>query len=408
MSARRLETWRAPASRGRDRREVDDLVADPRRRPAAARRRWRRRRRAGCRCRSATRRRRRPRCGVTTSSARARRRSSSGSATLHEPNDVNHRRAPARSARRCQRDAGRRRRSRRGRDATSARRAPSNATPGREQHVEEAVVLEAGLVVAVPQRVVQPGRALERRLPVQRGVDPGRHARRRSGTGAASSPPVRSLSRCSAAATSSSARPASRGSASVCGQLDVHRGLVVEVPLGAGGVDRGDDPAHVAGQVVEVAQRDLQPDQGQWPARRGQRGAPAIAPAPPVSTTETGRRSADGTSGSSVSRTTNVPTRSAYHSSRAAAGTPRPRRRAPRHRAGRSPRRRPARPRRSRESHVGEVTAHSPRQASSDQAARPRLCSWSAMISRCTSLAPSQIRSTRSSRKNRSATFSRM
>ena len=34
--------------------------------------------------------------------------------------------------------------------------------------------------------------------------------------------------------------------------------------------------------------------------------------------------------------------------------------------------------------------------------------SWPAMITRCTSLAPSQMRSTRSSRKNRSATFSRM
>ncbi len=38
----------------------------------------------------------------------------------------------------------------------------------------------------------------------------------------------------------------------------------------------------------------------------------------------------------------------------------------------------------------------------------PRLRSWSAMITRWTSDAPSQIRSTRSSRKNRSATFSRM
>ncbi len=38
----------------------------------------------------------------------------------------------------------------------------------------------------------------------------------------------------------------------------------------------------------------------------------------------------------------------------------------------------------------------------------PRLTIWSAMIDRWTSLVPSQIRSTRSSRKNRSATFSRM
>jgi uncharacterized protein (TIGR02271 family) len=38
----------------------------------------------------------------------------------------------------------------------------------------------------------------------------------------------------------------------------------------------------------------------------------------------------------------------------------------------------------------------------------PRLIIWSAMMARWTSLVPSQIRSTRSSRKNRSATFSRM
>jgi hypothetical protein len=34
--------------------------------------------------------------------------------------------------------------------------------------------------------------------------------------------------------------------------------VVVEHPVGAGGVDRGDHPSGVAGQVVEVAQRELQ------------------------------------------------------------------------------------------------------------------------------------------------------
>jgi hypothetical protein len=42
------------------------------------------------------------------------------------------------------------------------------------------------------------------------------------------------------------------------------------------------------------------------------------------------------------------------------------------------------------------------------RAAGPRLVIWSAMIDRWTSLVPSQMRSTRSSRKKRSATFSRM
>ena len=46
--------------------------------------------------------------------------------------------------------------------------------PGGEQDVEEAEVLEAGLVVAVADGVVEAGRALERRLAVERGVDPGR------------------------------------------------------------------------------------------------------------------------------------------------------------------------------------------------------------------------------------------
>src|SRR5206468_4144423 len=41
-------------------------------------------------------------------------------------------------------------------------------------------------------------------------------------------------------------------------------------------------------------------------------------------------------------------------------------------------------------------------------AGTPRLKSWSATITRWISEVPSQIRSTRSSRKNRSATFSRM
>ena len=75
--------------------------------------------------------------------------------------------------------------------------------PGRDQHVEEAVVLEA-VVAGVPHGVVQAGRALERRLAVQRRVDPAASACA-AGNAAASSPPVRNFSRSSAAATSSAA-----------------------------------------------------------------------------------------------------------------------------------------------------------------------------------------------------------
>src|SRR4051795_7701578 len=53
-------------------------------------------------------------------------------------------------------------------------RAAVEGAPGREQHVEEPVVLEAGLVVAVAHGVMKAGRALVRRLAVERGVDPGR------------------------------------------------------------------------------------------------------------------------------------------------------------------------------------------------------------------------------------------
>ena len=80
-------------------------------------------------------------------------RSSSGSLTLHEPNDVNQRRAPARSlAAGARRDQVVRRSGRRAPAATSATVGRRRRRAGREQHVEEAVVLEAGLVVAVAAR----------------------------------------------------------------------------------------------------------------------------------------------------------------------------------------------------------------------------------------------------------------
>ena len=78
--------------------------------------------------------------------------------------------------------------------ATSAI-AAVEAGPGGEQHVEEAVVLEAGLRVAVPQRVVQPGGALERQLAVERGRRCSAASSRGVGKASAVTPPVRSLSR---------------------------------------------------------------------------------------------------------------------------------------------------------------------------------------------------------------------
>src|SRR3954452_22833790 len=52
-----------------------------------------------------------------------------------------------------------------------------------EQDVEEAEVLESGVVVAMAYGVVQPGGALERRLAVEGGVDPGRDGRGGGGGG---------------------------------------------------------------------------------------------------------------------------------------------------------------------------------------------------------------------------------
>ena len=185
-------------------------------------------------------------------------------------------------------------------------------------------------------------------------------------------------------------------------ELDVDL-RVGEPALGTRRVDGGVDAADVAGQVVEVADGRLERDQA-MAALVARVATPATAPAPPVSTTETGR--SVGTSGSWVSLTTSGPTRSAYHSPLRAAyaatasgsvGV------TGREDGGIVDEAAPG----------GGEAAHEasqPRRAGRlyTSRARPRLPSWSAMIARCTSLAPSQIRSTRSSRKKRSATFSRM
>ena len=203
---------------------------------------------------------------------------------------------------------------------------------------------------------------------------------------------MRNFSRSSAAATSSAAANQLARRADV-GELDVHRDLVVEKSLRPGGVDRRHHPAGVAGQVVEVAQGDLEPGHA-WPATcAASRSAPAIAPAPPVTTTESG-------SGASDLRHLDV-----GDDERAdQVGVPLL-----------------AAARRRRHGVVQRAVARGEDRGIVDQAAlgcggrrwwppghandagqtsaaRPRLASWSAMISRCTSLAPSQIRSTRSSR----------
>ena len=125
-------------------------------------------------------------------------RSSRGSVTQQEPNEVNHRRAPDRA--RCRAPSRRSgspvlllRGSRPRRRGRRRRR-----RPGREQDVEEAVVLEAGRRVAVPHRVVQPGGALERQ---SRGRAPRRSRRpARVRTG-------RRRPRCRRCGTSAAARP---------------------------------------------------------------------------------------------------------------------------------------------------------------------------------------------------------
>ena len=133
---------------------------------------------------------------------------------------MNQRRAPARSSsRRC---LDQRVPSRCSSTVTaSSAAAPSKAAPGRDQDVEEAVVLEA-VLAGVPDGVVQPGRALERRLAVQRRVDPPASVRARR---EAPRPPDR---RCGTSAAARPRRPRRRPPASrlggrIGGQLDEDR-----------------------------------------------------------------------------------------------------------------------------------------------------------------------------------------
>ena len=257
-------------------------------------------------------------------------RSSRGSVTEQEPNEVNQRRArradvAMRGERRRRRAArgrrSRRRPSRRPRApavATSTLRKPCAPPPSgswRTARCRPAVPLKRGLAV---ERGVDPGGdrrgvgdevvvdVAEAQLePVARRRRPRRRrrARRRSaGSGQLDEDgvrrrrrPARRRRRCGGRC-----RPGRRGRAAA---ISTRR--------------------HVAGPSrAASAERDRRP-----------------GPAPPVTTTDSGAPKPR-TSGRSVSRSTKLPTRSAYHSSRRAPYGARSRRGAGRRRAGRSPRRR--------------------------------------------------------------------
>ena len=134
------------------------------------------------------------------------------------------------------------------------------------------MVLEPGVLVAVADGVVQPGGALERQLAVERGVEQAassarRGTRRRHAAGAElqlelgrgelverGEPAVR---RRPPAAAAARRRPATSSSSS------------------RERVDHRDQPARVAGQVVLVAQRELDAPAATRPAARVAQVTPA-------------------------------------------------------------------------------------------------------------------------------------
>ena len=148
-------------------------VADPRTPIRGRRRRGAERpRTAGCARRTGSRRQLDPGCHASTSARAAQpdQVGRAGPSTLRLPKPTHSGRGRAGAARAGSTSGtgcGRRRAPRRPR---RPRRRPRR--PGRgDQHVEEAVVGEAGLRVGVPHRVVQPGGQLERQVPVPAGAD---------------------------------------------------------------------------------------------------------------------------------------------------------------------------------------------------------------------------------------------
>ena len=257
---------------------------------------------------------------------------------------MNQRRAPARSRSRAVSTSDRAARAARAGRRPRRRAAPSKASRVATSTLRKPWCSKPSLA-GVPDGAVQPGGALERRLAVERRVDPARPARAAAGKACASSPPVRNFSRSSAAATSSAAASQAPVELDVR-ELDVDRHVVVEHALGAGGVDGGDHPAGVAGQVVGVAQRDLEARDGDVQlAAPAPAGAGDLPGAAGDHDRQRERRCRAG-AGRSVSRTTKVPTRSAYGVAPAGLVRGRGLVRAARRRAGRSRRRRPGRARR--------------------------------------------------------------
>ncbi len=126
---------------------------------------------------------------------------------------------------------------------------------GGEEHVEEPVVLEAGLRVTVPHRLVQTRGRLERQLAVQRRVDRGGEVGgsweelRAGATGAPLEPEVRrrDLVERRPPLVGAGGRPED-------GHLDERRHVEAEVRRG----HRASGRAH---QVVEVPQRHLEATQ---------------------------------------------------------------------------------------------------------------------------------------------------
>ena len=203
-------------------------------------------------------------------------------------------------------------------------------------------MLEAGLVVAVPDAR---GAARPCTCTASRGRARRRSRRRRvaaAGNRCASTPPVRNFRWCSASATASAAASQS-GVGSACGQLDVDLRSSARPPsaraASTAAMMRRTLPARSSRSRTAASRRD-QP-MPLLVGQRGDAGDGACAAGQHHRDRHVGRDAGQvGVADHERADQVGVPL------ARAAAGTPRPRRAAGRHRAGRSRRRRPDRPRR--------------------------------------------------------------
>ena len=158
---------------------------------------------------------------------------------------------------------------------------------GRDQHVEEAVGCSNRPRARVPYGVVQAGRALERHLPVERGVDPGGDGGRVGEEVVASTPPVRSLSRSSAAATSSAAASQPYD---VVGPRAARRRRVTSSEVPSSRAWSTAAPTRRALPARSSRSRSAISRPATVQAQAGARApsGPATWPAPPVTTTDSG------------------------------------------------------------------------------------------------------------------------